>query len=117
MKEEEEEGCLGVEPRSVGIAFADGLCDLGKITLAEGLHVWGRRAESLLNYTLAFALQLRKSTQNLSQGSRVVGDYSSKPKLIQIIFKNSVCTAKKTQFFTITKIIWITLFEEIISLL
>jgi hypothetical protein len=30
----------------------------------------------LLNYTLAFALQLRKSMENLSQGSRVVGDYS-----------------------------------------
>jgi hypothetical protein len=27
-------------------------------------------------YTLAFALQLRKSTENLSQGSRVVGDYT-----------------------------------------
>jgi hypothetical protein len=46
------------------------------ITLAEGLHDWGRRAVPLLNYTLAFALQLRKITENLSQGSRVVGDYS-----------------------------------------
>jgi hypothetical protein len=44
----------------------------GKITSAEGLHDWGRRAVSLLNYTLAFATQLRKSTENLSQGSRVV---------------------------------------------
>jgi hypothetical protein len=70
-------GSLGVEPRSVGIALADGLCDLGgEITLAEGLHDWGRRAVSLLNYTLEFALQLRKSTEKLSQGSRVVGDYS-----------------------------------------
>jgi hypothetical protein len=29
-----------------------------------------------LNYTLAFALQKRESTKNLSQGSRVVADYS-----------------------------------------
>jgi hypothetical protein len=42
----------------------------------EGLHDWGRQAVPLLNYTLAFSLQLRKSTENLSQGSRVLGDYS-----------------------------------------
>jgi hypothetical protein len=48
----------------------------GEITLAEGLHYWGRRAVPLLNYTLVFALQLRKSTENLGQGRRVVGDYS-----------------------------------------
>jgi hypothetical protein len=38
-----------------------------EITLAEGLHDWGRGALPLLNYALAFALQLRKSTENLSQ--------------------------------------------------
>jgi hypothetical protein len=38
-----------------------------------------------------------------------------KPKLIQIIFKNSVRTAKKTQHFTIIKISWLTLFKEIIA--
>jgi hypothetical protein len=32
----------------------------GEIILAEGLHNWGRRAVLLFNYTLAFALQLRK---------------------------------------------------------
>jgi recombinational DNA repair protein (RecF pathway) len=37
------------------------------------------------------------------------------PKLIWIIFKNSVRTAKKTQLFTITKINWLTLFKEIIA--
>jgi hypothetical protein len=50
----------------------------GGITSAEGLRDWGRRAVPLFNYTLAFALQLRKSTENLSQGSRVVGDYAGK---------------------------------------
>jgi hypothetical protein len=48
----------------------------GEITSAEGLHDWGRRAVPLLNYTLEFALELRKSTENLSQGTRVVGDHS-----------------------------------------
>jgi hypothetical protein len=42
---------------------------LGEIILAEGLHDWGMRAVPLFSYTLAFALQLRKSTENLSQGS------------------------------------------------
>jgi hypothetical protein len=41
----------------------------GEITSAEGLHDRGRRAVPLLSYTLAFALQLRKITENLSQGS------------------------------------------------
>jgi hypothetical protein len=60
-------GCLGVEPRSVGIALADGLCDLGGIILVEGLNDWVRQAVPLLNHTLIFALQLRKSTDNLNQ--------------------------------------------------
>jgi hypothetical protein len=36
--------------------------------LAKSLNDCGRRAVTLLNYTLAFALQLRKRTDNLSQG-------------------------------------------------
>jgi hypothetical protein len=38
-----------------------------------------------------------------------------KQKLVQMIFKNSVRTAKKTLHFTITKINWLTLFQEIIA--
>jgi hypothetical protein len=38
-----------------------------------------------------------------------------KPKLVQIIFKNAVRTAKKTLHFTIKKINWLTLFKEIIA--
>jgi hypothetical protein len=38
-----------------------------------------------------------------------------KPKLVQITFKNSVRTAKKTQHFTITKINLFLLFKEIIA--
>jgi hypothetical protein len=38
-----------------------------------------------------------------------------KPKLVQIIYKNSERTAKKTQDFTITKINWLRLFKEIIA--
>jgi hypothetical protein len=37
------------------------------------------------------------------------------PKLVKIIFKNSVRTAKETHHFTITKINWLTLFKEIIA--
>jgi hypothetical protein len=64
-------GCLGVESRRVGIVLADGLCDLGGggIIVAEGLHDGGWRAVPLFNYTLEFVLQLKKSTENLSQGS------------------------------------------------
>jgi hypothetical protein len=36
-------------------------------------------------------------------------------KLVLIIFKNSVRTAKKTPHFTITRINWLTLFKEIIA--
>jgi hypothetical protein len=38
-----------------------------------------------------------------------------RPKLVHVIFKNSVRTAKKTQHFTITKINRLTLFKEIIA--
>jgi hypothetical protein len=73
------DGSLGDEPRNVGITLADGLCGfggVGEIISIEGLHDWERRAVPLLNYSLAFALQLRKSTENLSQCHRVFGDYS-----------------------------------------
>jgi hypothetical protein len=40
---------------------------------------------------------------------------SLEPELIQIIFKNSVRTAKKTPHFTVTKINWLTRFKEINS--
>jgi hypothetical protein len=38
-----------------------------------------------------------------------------KPKLVQVIFKCSVRTAKKTPHFTVTKINRLTLFKEIIA--
>jgi hypothetical protein len=38
-----------------------------------------------------------------------------KPKLVCIIFKDSVFTAKKTQLVSITKITWLILFKEIIA--
>jgi hypothetical protein len=38
-----------------------------------------------------------------------------KPKLVYIIFKNSVRTTKKTIHFTITNINWLMLFKEIIA--
>jgi hypothetical protein len=39
------------------------------IFLAEGLHDWGGRTCSFLSYTLAFALQLSKSMENLGQSN------------------------------------------------
>jgi hypothetical protein len=65
-------GCLGVEPRGMGSLWLRARASLWGIILAEGLHDWGMRAVPLFSYTLAFALHLRKSTENLSQGSRLV---------------------------------------------
>jgi hypothetical protein len=48
----------------------------GGINLAEGLRNCGKRSLPLLNYTLAFALQLRGSTENIIKGSRIVWDTS-----------------------------------------
>jgi hypothetical protein len=57
-------GCLGVEPREMGSLWLRASATLeGGIILAEGLHDWGMRAVPLFSYTLAFALQLRKSTE------------------------------------------------------
>jgi hypothetical protein len=39
-----------------------------------------------------------------------------KPKLVQMLFKNSVHTSERTPHFTITKISWIMLFREIITI-
>jgi hypothetical protein len=41
----------------------------GGITLAEGLYDRGGRTVPPFNFTLAFALHLRKSTKTLSQGT------------------------------------------------
>jgi hypothetical protein len=38
-----------------------------------------------------------------------------KPKLVEIIYKNSVRTSKRTPHFTITEINWVMLFKEIIA--
>jgi hypothetical protein len=34
---------------------------------------------------------------------------------VKLVFNNSVCTAKKTLHFTITRINWLMLFKEIIA--
>jgi hypothetical protein len=64
------DGFVGVEPRSVGIALADGLSELwGKIFSLKTSMTGGKRAVPLLNYALAFAFQSIKITDNLSHGS------------------------------------------------
>jgi hypothetical protein len=66
-----------LNPEVLGLLWLVVCATWGEITSAEGLHDWGRRAVTLFfNETLAFASQLRKSTENLSQGSRVLGDHS-----------------------------------------
>jgi hypothetical protein len=42
------------------------------MALADGSHGLIRQVMPVLNYTLAFALQLRKSKENLNQVSRAV---------------------------------------------
>jgi hypothetical protein len=46
---------------------------------------------------------------------QIIDFNSLKPKIVCIIFKNSVLTSKKTQHFTITKINLLMLFEEKIA--
>jgi hypothetical protein len=65
----------GLNPEVLWLLWLMASATWGKITSAEGLHGWGRRAVPFFNYTLAFALKLRETTENLSQGSRVIGDY------------------------------------------
>jgi hypothetical protein len=38
-----------------------------------------------------------------------------KPKLVYMLFKNSVRTSKRTPHFTFTKINWLMLFKEVIA--
>jgi hypothetical protein len=51
-----------LNPEGLGSLWLRTSATWGGIILAYGLHDWGRRAVPLLNYTLEFALQLRKST-------------------------------------------------------
>jgi hypothetical protein len=54
------------------IALPEGFYDLGESFWLSASVIGGGGACPFFNYTLAFALQLRKSTENLSQGSRLV---------------------------------------------
>jgi hypothetical protein len=56
------------------ITLFDGLCGWGGggVNLADGFHDWGGGPCPFFSYTLAFAMQLRRSKENLIQGSRIV---------------------------------------------
>jgi hypothetical protein len=69
-------GVWELNPEGFGSLWLMASGTWGGIILAEGLHDWGRQAVLLLNYTLASAYQLRKSTESLSQGSRVAVNQS-----------------------------------------
>jgi hypothetical protein len=74
LYEKDFDGFLEVGHRSVVIALTYSLCELGRGGGGKTPASIIREDEALplLNYTLAFALQLRKSTENLSKCSRVV---------------------------------------------
>jgi hypothetical protein len=65
------EGLLGFEPRMVELT----------VTMGYVAYLRGVRAVPRLCYTLAFALQLRKITENLSQGIRNNGSGPASPLL------------------------------------
>jgi hypothetical protein len=54
------------------IALPEGFYDLGESFWLRASMIGQGGPCPFFNYTLAFALQLRKSTGNLSQGSRLV---------------------------------------------
>jgi hypothetical protein len=65
------DGSLGVEPRNVGIALADSLCELGS------RPPWlGKAGRAPFELYPDFALQVRKSTEYISQISRVLAKYT-----------------------------------------
>jgi hypothetical protein len=53
------------------ILFPEGFYDLRESFWLRTFMIGVGEPCPFLNYTLAFALQLRKSTENLSQGSRL----------------------------------------------
>jgi hypothetical protein len=54
------------------IALPESFYDLGESFCLRDSMIGGGRPCPFLNYTLEFSLQLRKSTENLSQGSQLV---------------------------------------------
>jgi hypothetical protein len=74
------------------LGFGESFWLKASMTLGFGESFWlkaskigGRRDVPLSNYTLAFALQLRKITETLSHGSRVVLDYTSGVELVAFL--------------------------------
>jgi hypothetical protein len=67
-----------VEYRNVGNALVDDPCIFGgwEITLPEGLHDCRKRVMNLLNYSLAFSLQLKKHGK--PQDRQLVRHYTSR---------------------------------------
>jgi hypothetical protein len=65
--------------------LAEGLCDVKGIILAEGLHDLGSRSMYLLHLCSGVSLQLGKSMENLSHGSRLVLDTSRCVDLVEIL--------------------------------
>jgi hypothetical protein len=57
----------------------------------------------------------RKKPRERKRKSIIYEARLPRKKFVEIIFKNSVRTSKRTPHFTISKIIWLMLFKEIIA--
>jgi hypothetical protein len=69
----------GVWIQNHTVVYDEGLCDLGGLTLAEGLpwFIGMRPVPPSCNCTLAFGLQRREITENLSGEPKVLGTFRS----------------------------------------
>jgi hypothetical protein len=76
----------------------------------DGGYIW--KVHTNLLHVLVIVTPRRNNPEVHVQGKADLALNPLKPKLVQILFKNSVRTAKKTQHFTITKINWLTLFKD-----
>jgi hypothetical protein len=91
----------GVEPRIVGNTLADGLCNGGGYHSGWKPPWLGKAGHAPFVYTLVFALQLRKSTENLGQCSRVVGDCLLCG--LGHLFRDSLSCPAEHQFISVTR--------------
>jgi hypothetical protein len=127
----EVQGCIGIETNGAGtggwtcrqgsrqpveLISSDGCVGLGHRFPKSGLQttssVW-----TLFRWSVEqLGLQKNYETKNMEVEQMCQYQLLNpfKPKRVQIIFKNSVCTSKKTQHFTITQINLLMLFKEII---
>jgi hypothetical protein len=85
------------------------------VILRQALEVDGLSSGDTSREVCRRFLNWHRPTQHVSSPIDSNWIKPLKPKLVWIIFKNSVRTAKKTQHFSIARINWLTLFKEVIA--